>query len=144
MSLVIPKIRENAILQKKQRVKMAVCYRCGETDREKDTWRFCSITKRFICKQCAECCEHYSKNLLPNGQHCKLKYFPIGSYLVSPETIQQNRAQYDGLSTLELTSRIDEMRRRYLKSEDKEVRRSYQIRLASAQTVLEERKKREN
>lgn len=122
---------------------MAVCYRCGETDQDKDTWRFCSIKKRFICKQCEEVCENFSKKLLPNGQHCKLQYFPIGSYLVSPEIIDKNRARYDRLSTLELIARIDEMRRRYLKCEDKEIRRSYQIRLASAQTVLEERKNEE-
>ena len=123
---------------------MAVCYVCGATDEERDTWRFCSVKRKFICKRCEEYCENYSKSLLPNGQHCKKSYFPIGSYLVSPEVIKENRAKYDRMDTLDLIAAIDEMRRRYLKCEDTEIRRSYQIRLAAAQTVLEERAYKNN
>lgn len=119
---------------------MAVCYRCRATDQEKDTWRFCSHRRRFVCKQCEEQCRNYSKALLPNGTHCRLTYFSASMYLVSPEVIEENRGKYDKMTTLELISYIDENRRRYLKCEDKEIRRSYQVRLAAATTVLEERK----
>ena len=119
---------------------MAKCYVCGATEADRDTWRFCSVKRKFICKQCEEQCNNYSKNLLPNGQHCKRGYFSISSYLVSPEVINDNRAKYDRMDTLTLISCIDEMRRRYVRCKETDVRRSYQIRLAAAQTVLEERK----
>lgn len=119
---------------------MAVCCVCGATDEERDTWRFCSARRQFVCKRCEEACENYSKAMLPNGVHCKLKYFPVAMYLASPEVIRANRGKYDKLGTFDLVSKIDEMRKRYVKCEDKEIRRSYQIRLAAAQTVLEERK----
>ena len=121
---------------------MAVCCVCGADDSERDTWRFCSERRQFVCKQCEEVCEHYSKAMLPNGVHCKLKYFPISMYLVSQEVISANRNKYDMLDNLALVTSIDEMRKRYVRCEDKELRRSYQIRLAAAQTVLEERQEK--
>ena len=118
---------------------MAKCFKCGSTEAEK--WRFCSVKGKYVCLRCEMACEHYSHKMLPNGVHCRLKYFPTAAYMVTPERIAERRGVFDKLSTTQLIERITEMQKRYKACEDSEIRQDYRVRLAAATTVLEERQR---
>lgn len=115
------------------------CWKCGTTEAE--TYRFCSARKRFVCKTCEMNCPNYSKQMLPNGTNCKLKYMlPINNtikYLANGDEVLQAKERYKSLPKKILKIRFDNIYKIYCSSNEASQRSLLRVELAAIGELLE-------
>ena len=115
------------------------CWRCGTVEAE--TYRFCSARKRFVCKTCETNCSNYSKQMLPNGTNCKLKYMtPINKtfkFLANRDEISRAKERYKRLSKAVLKVRFEDIYKSYCASKESAQRSLLRVELAAMQELLE-------
>ncbi len=68
------------------------CPQCGREIDEKNSAKFCSVKKEFVCHSCEVYCKNYRTKLLPNGTHCfvlfrkeEYNYRLLASRILAPE-----------------------------------------------------------
>ncbi len=121
------------------------CTKCGHAWDDKCRLRFCNNTGKLVCEWCHRTCEHYRKNLLPNGTHClyifeieykkyRLLNRPI---LAPPEKVNAAIPKYEAQK---LTGRLfDEFYLQaylYANITDEQLRAAKRIELVAMQKVL--------
>ena len=115
------------------------CWKCGTTEAE--TYRYCSARKMFVCKTCESNCSNYSKQMLPNGTNCKLKYMsPINKlfkYLSNTDEVKKAKIKYEKLPKNVLTNRFNDIYKSFCLSDDAAQRSLLRVELAAIQELLE-------
>lgn len=117
---------------------MAKCYLCGEDDSVKDTWRYCSYKKEFVCKQCCQICQYHSSKLLPNGTNCKMTYNPVGALIGNTQEILENKRIYEGYGPEQRKRVYADLKEAFKRNEDNpDIRARLRCKLAAMRMLME-------
>lgn len=126
---------------------MPKCICCGKDEREIEKWTFCRRRKEWICRLCEPKCIDYSKDMLPNGTHCKYAFRQedeIRRLLnkripALPSEVEKAKERYkDRLPGL-LTEDFRRLAARYKITIDEQYRGELRTQLAAMQAILRER-----
>ncbi len=124
----------------------AVCWICDEAGHE--TYRFCSIMKRFVCLRCEQTrCTEYSRELLPNGTHCRAQYMKedersrrLNRPFIAPlSEVNKARERYRAFTTERLYEDYCHLLKKYDESSDGLYRAGLRIQLAAMQAELKKK-----
>ena len=99
--------------------------------------------------RCEQACENYSADMLPNGTHCKKKFFEeetkyrlLSSKILAPEyDVQGAICKYEKLESSELYEKFLQMVNVYkiIDRDDIEKKARYRVELAAIQQILRKR-----
>lgn len=122
------------------------CVHCDGTVEGKNYFTYCKYLKSFIHTSCEKECKNYSEKMLPNGTHCRKKYFEelyecrmLSHRILAPEyEVQGAISKYENMKYGELYEKFKTKVRMYkvFAQDDAEKREQYRIQLAAMQQVL--------
>ena len=126
-----------------------ICERCGGAVEGKNYFTYCRYKKGFVHIMCEQACENYSADMLPNGTHCKKKFFEeetkyrlLSSKILAPEyDVQGAICKYEKLESSELYEKFLQMVNVYkiIDRDDIEKKARYRVELAAIQQILRKR-----
>lgn len=125
------------------------CERCGGTVEGKNYFTYCSYKKCFVHIRCETACHNYSAEMLPNGTHCKKKFFDeetkyrlLSSRILAPEyDVQGAIGKYERFNSAELYEKFRTQAALYkiIDPDDVNKRTRARIELAAMQQILRKR-----
>ena len=127
-----------------------LCPQCGREIDAKNSARYCSIEKKFVCQSCENLCQNYSAKLLPNGTHCFVSYRTeenyyrlLASRILAPEyDVIEAMPKYEAeKNTSLLLKKFSEKTCLYqnIDPDDTEHRAKARVELAAIQQILRKR-----
>lgn len=123
------------------------CSNCGYKWDDDNRLRFCNNTGKLVCEWCHRMCEHYRKNILPNGTHCYVsfekeykKYRLLYRPILAPQSeVDKATLKYEDMPLGKLFDKFYLEAYLYVNINDAELRAAKRIELAAMQKVLRPR-----
>lgn len=121
------------------------CEMCGHPwDEKHHRLRICTNTGKLVCEWCHTRCQHYRKNILPNGTHCVVifekeynKYRLLYRPILAPES-EVNKAvpKYENEPSGVLFDKFYLEAHLYGNVDEPQIRAAKRVELAAMQKVL--------